>query len=127
MTSEIIRWQTPLAYMRRTATQDTELAGKKIAKGAKVAMWYVSANRDEDVFEKPNDFLIDRENAREHLAFGRGVHFCMGSRIAEMQLRVLWEEVLRRFRHVEVMAPPTRIRSNFVKGYAKLPVRVHAH
>ena len=127
MTSEIIRWQTPLAYMRRTATQDTELAGKKIAKGSKVAMWYVSANRDEDVFEKPNDFLIDRENAREHLAFGRGVHFCMGSRIAEMQLRVLWEEVLRRFRHVEVMAPPTRIRSNFVKGYAKLPVRVHPH
>jgi len=126
MSSEIIRWQTPLAYMRRTATQDTELAGKRIRKGDKVAMWYVSANRDEDVFERPNDFLIDRENAREHLAFGRGVHFCMGSRIAEMQLRVLWEEVLRRFRHVEVVGAPERIRSNFVKGYAKLPVRVHA-
>jgi cytochrome P450 len=127
MSSEIIRWQTPLAYMRRTATRDTELAGRKIAQGDKVAMWYVSANRDEDVFERPNAFLIDRENAREHLAFGRGVHFCMGSRIAEMQLRVLWEEVLRRFRHVEVVGPPERVRSNFVKGYAKLPVRVHPH
>ena len=127
MVSEIIRWQTPLAYMRRTATCDTELAGKRIAKGDKVVMWYVSANRDEDVFERPNDFRIDRENAREHLAFGRGVHFCMGSRIAEMQLRVLWEETLARFRHVEVVGKPVRIRSNFVKGYAKLPVRVHAH
>ncbi|MBY0279032.1 cytochrome P450 [Candidatus Binatia bacterium] len=125
MSSEIIRWQTPLAYMRRTATQDTELAGKRIAAGDKVAMWYVSANRDEDVFANPNAFLIDRENAREHLAFGRGVHFCMGSRIAEMQLRVLWEEVLARFRHVEVVGAPERIRSNFVKGYAKLPVVVH--
>lgn len=125
MSSEIIRWQTPLAYMRRTATQDTELAGKKIAAGDKVAMWYVSANRDEDVFANPNAFLIDRDNAREHLAFGRGVHFCMGSRIAEMQLRVLWEEVLARFRHVEVVGAPERIRSNFVKGYAKLPVVVH--
>jgi cytochrome P450 len=77
------------------------------------------------VFERPNAFLIDRENAREHLSFGRGVHFCMGSRIAEMQLRVLWEEVLARFRHVEVVAPPVRVRSNFVKGYSKLPARVH--
>jgi cytochrome P450 len=125
MSSEIIRWQTPLAYMRRTATCDTELAGKKIHKGDKVAMWYVSANRDEAVFERPNAFLIDRENAREHLSFGRGVHFCMGSRIAEMQLRVLWEEVLARFRHVEVVAPPVRVRSNFVKGYSELPARVH--
>jgi cytochrome P450 len=125
MVSEIIRWQTPLAYMRRTATCDTELAGKRIAKGDKVAMWYVSANRDEDVFEHPNAFRIDRENARDHLSFGRGVHFCMGSRIAEMQLRVLWEETLARFRQVEVVAPPVRVRSNFVKGYAHLPVRVH--
>jgi cytochrome P450 len=127
MVSEIIRWQTPLAHMRRTATRDTELAGKRIAKGDKVVMWYVSANRDEDVFERPNDFRIDRENARDHLAFGRGVHFCMGSRIAEMQLRVLWEETLARFRHVEVAGPPVRVRSNFVKGYAHLPVRVHRH
>ena len=124
MVSEIIRWQTPLAHMRRTATVDTELAGKRIAKGDKVVMWYVSANRDEDFFERPNDFLIDRENARDHLAFGRGVHFCMGSRIAEMQLRVLWEEILARFRRVEVVGKPVRVRSNFVKGYAHLPVRV---
>jgi len=127
MVSEIIRWQTPLAYMRRTATIDTVLAGKRIAKGDKIAMWYVSANRDEEVFERPNEFRIDRENARDHLAFGRGVHFCMGSRIAEMQLRVLWEETLARFRHVEVVGAPVRIRSNFVQGYAHLPVRVHPH
>jgi cytochrome P450 len=125
MVSEIIRWQTPLAHMRRTATCDTDLAGKRIAKGDKVVMWYVSANRDEDIFDRPNDFLIDRENARDHLAFGRGVHFCMGSRIAEMQLRVLWEEILARFRHVEVVGKAVRVRSNFVKGYTHLPVRVH--
>lgn len=125
MVHEIIRWQTPLAYMRRTATCDTELRGKRIATGDKVAMWYVSANRDEDVFAQPNAFRIERDNARDHLAFGRGVHFCMGSRIAEMQLRVLWEETLARFQHVEVVGPPVRIRSNFVKGYAHLPVRVH--
>ena len=125
MVSEIIRWQTPLAHMRRTATQDAELAGKNVRKGDKVVMWYVSANRDADVFDRPNDFLIDRANARDHLSFGRGVHFCMGSRIAEMQLRVLWEETLKRFREVEVVAPPVRVRSNFVKGYSELPVRVH--
>ena len=125
MVSEIIRWQTPLAYMRRTATRDAELAGKAIAKGDKVVMWYVSANRDEAVFERPNEFRIDRPNARAHLAFGIGVHFCMGSRLAEMQLRVLWEETLSRFRAVEVVGAPRRVRSNFVKGYSYLPVRVH--
>ena len=88
MVSEIIRWQTPLAYMRRTATQDTELGGKSIKAGDKVIMWYVSANRDEDVIPRANEFLIDRENARKHLSFGLGVHFCMGSRLAEMQLPV---------------------------------------
>lgn len=124
MVSEIIRWQTPLAYMRRTATRDTELAGKRIRKGDKVAMWYVSANRDEAVFEAPNELRIDRKNARQHLSFGLGVHFCMGSRLAEMQLRVLWEEALRRFRAIEVVGEPVRVRSSFVKGYAKLPVRV---
>jgi cytochrome P450 len=125
MVSEIIRWQTPLAHMRRTATRDTEIAGRKIAKGDKVVMWYVSANRDDAVFERPNELLIDRENARQHLAFGIGVHFCMGSRLAEMQLRVLWEETLARFRQVEVVGDPVRVRSNFVKGYSRLPVRVH--
>jgi cytochrome P450 len=125
MVSEIIRWQTPLAYMRRTATRDVELAGKKIRAGDKVAMWYVSANRDEDVFEAPNELRIERKNARQHLSFGLGVHFCMGSRLAEMQLRVVWEEALRRFRAIEVVGAPVRVRSSFVKGYAKLPVRVH--
>jgi len=125
MVSEIIRWQTPLAHMRRTATRDAEIAGKPIAKGDKVVMWYVSANRDDAVFERPNELRIDRKNARQHLAFGLGVHFCMGSRLAEMQLRVLWEELLARFHEVEVVGAPVRVRSNFVKGYAHLPVRVH--
>jgi len=125
MVSEIIRWQTPLAHMRRTATRDTELAGKKIRKGDKVVMWYVSANRDEAIFDHPDEFQIDRKNAKQHLAFGLGVHFCMGSRLAEMQLRVLWEEILTRFRDVELVGEPRRVRSNFVKGYAELPVRVH--
>lgn len=124
MVSEIIRWQTPLAYMRRTATQDTELSGKKIKKGDKVLMWYVSANRDETIFDRPNEFRIDRPDARKHLSFGVGVHFCMGSRLAEMQVRVLWEEVLKRFETVEVVDKPTRVRSNFVRGWAEVPVRV---
>jgi cytochrome P450 len=125
MVSEIIRWQTPLAHMRRTATRDAELAGRSIAKGDKVVLWYVSANRDEAVFDRPHEFRIDRPNARQHLAFGIGVHFCMGSRLAEMQLRVLWEEALARFRWLEVVGPPQRVRSNFVKGYSSLPVRAH--
>jgi cytochrome P450 len=125
MVSEIIRWQTPLAHMRRTATRDAELAGERIRAGDKVVMWYVSANRDDAVFERPDEFWIERPNARQHLAFGLGVHFCMGSRLAEMQLRVLWEEILARFREVEVVGPPLRVRSNFVKGYELLPVRVH--
>ncbi len=126
MVSEIIRWQTPLAHMRRTATRDTELGGKPIAKGDKVVMWYVSANRDESVFDEPDALRIDRPNAKQHLAFGLGVHFCMGSRLAEMQLRVLWEEALARFREIEVVGAPRRVRSNFVKGYSYLPVRLHA-
>jgi cytochrome P450 len=125
MVSEIIRWQTPLAHMRRTATQDTEIAGKPIKQGDKIVMWYVSANRDDAVFDRPDEFLIDRENARQHLSFGIGVHFCMGSRLAEMQLRVLWEETLARFQRVEVVGEPQRVRSPFVKGYTHVPVRVH--
>lgn len=125
MTSEMIRWQTPLAYMRRTATQDTELGGKTIQKGDKVVMWYVSANRDETAIERANEFLIDRKNAKHHLSFGWGVHFCMGSRLAEMQLRILWEEILERFDKVEVVGEPVRVRSSFVKGFSSLPVRVH--
>jgi len=125
MVSEIIRWQTPLAYMRRTATRDTELGGKQIKKGDKVAMWYVSGNRDDTVIERADEFLIDRKNAKQHLSFGWGPHFCMGSRLAEMQLRILWEEILERFSKVDVVGEPVRVRSSFVKGFTELPVRVH--
>ena len=125
MVNEIIRWQTPLAHMRRTATRDTELGGKQIKKGDKIVMWYVSANRDETVIDRANEFLIDRENSKQHLSFGWGVHFCMGSRMAEMQLRVLWEECIKRFRKVEVVGDPVRVPSNFVKGIQEMQVRVH--
>jgi len=125
MVSEIIRWQTPLAHMRRTATQDTELGGKSIKKGDKVVLWYVSANRDETAIDRANEFLIDRPDVRRHLSFGWGVHFCMGSRLAEMQLRILWEEIMARFHLVEVVGEPVRVRSNFVKGFQELLVRLH--
>ena len=127
MVSEILRWQTPLAYMRRTATRDVEVRDKLIKKGDKVAMWYVSGNRDEEVIENPNQFLVDRKNARHHLAFGFGIHRCMGNRLAEMQLRVAWEEIMKRFKFVEVMSEPERVQSSFVKGYNTLPVRVHPY
>jgi cytochrome P450 len=125
MVCEMIRWQTPLAHMRRTATRNTELRGKRINEGDKVVMWYVSANRDETAIERADEFLIDREDARRHLSFGWGVHFCPGSRLAEMQLRILWEEILERFDHIEVAGQPVRVRSNFVKGFSELPVRLH--
>ena len=125
MVSEIIRWQTPLAHMRRTATQDTTLRDKDIKAGDKVVMWYVSGNRDEDVLERPNDFWIDRPNARQHLSFGFGIHRCMGNRLAEMQLRILWEEIMDRFEFIEVVGKPERVYSSFVKGYTKLPVVIH--
>jgi cytochrome P450 len=127
MVPEIIRWQTPLAYMRRTAKVDTELRGKKIRAGDKVVMWYVSGNRDEDVIDRPNEFIIDRPNVRHHLSFGFGIHRCMGNRLAEMQLRVVWEEILKRFHTVEVVGEPERTYSAFVKGYTRLPVRLHEH
>ena len=126
MVPEIIRWQTPLAYMRRTATQDIEIGGKHIRKGDKVVMWYVSGNRDEEVIDNPNDFVIDRPNARHHVSFGFGIHRCMGNRLAEMQLRVLWEEIMQRFHTIEVVGKPIRVQSSFVRGYAELPVRLHA-
>ena len=122
--SEIIRWQTPLAHMRRRATQDIEMHGQTIRKGDKVVMWYVSGNRDEDVWQRPDDLMIERPNARAHLAFGFGIHRCMGNRLAEMQLRIVWEEILRRFETVEVVGEPVRVLSNFVRGYSDLPVRV---
>ena len=122
MVAEIIRWQTPLAYMRRTANQDIDLAGKAIKAGDQMLMWYVSGNRDDTVFERPNDLVIDRKNARQHLSFGFGIHRCMGNRLAEMQLRVLWEEILNRFEDIKVLAEPDRTYSSFVKGYTKMMV-----
>ncbi|MEM9655506.1 MAG: cytochrome P450 [Actinomycetota bacterium] len=122
---EIIRWQTPLSYMRRTAMMDTELQGREIRKNDQVLMWYVSANRDETVFgENADQIDLDRPNADRHLSFGYGIHFCMGSRLAELQLRVLWEEILQRFERIEVQAEPERTFSSFVNGYTHLPVRV---
>ncbi len=124
MVSEIIRWQTPLAHMRRTALEDTELGGKQIKKGDKVVMWYVSGNRDEDVIERANEFIIDRPNARRHLSFGFGIHRCVGNRLAEMQLRIVWEEALKRFPKIEVLEEPDRILSSFVKGYSRMMVKI---
>ena len=121
---EIIRWQTPLAYMRRTATVDTELGGKHIRKGDKLAMWYLSGNRDEAAIPEPNRFIVDRARPRQHLSFGFGIHRCVGNRLAELQLKILWEELLQRFPVIEVMGPPTRVRSTFVRGFTKLPVRL---
>jgi cytochrome P450 len=126
MVSEIIRWQTPLAHMRRTAVQDAELGGKHIKKGDKVVMWYLSGNRDDSAIANPGQFIIDRPQARQHLSFGFGIHRCVGNRLAEMQLRILWEEIHRRFPVIEVLGPPTRVRSTFVRGYSHLPVRLPA-
>lgn len=124
MVSEIIRWQTPLAYMRRTALEDVEMHGKTIKKGDKVVMWYASGNRDETVIENPNKLIIDRENARRHVSFGFGIHRCVGNRLAELQLTILWEEILKRFSDIEVLAEPPRILSSFVKGYSSMMVKV---
>lgn len=126
MVSEIIRWQTPLAYMRRIAKVDVELHGQTIKKGDKVIMWYVSGNRDERNIEQPDDFIIDRKNARNHLSFGFGVHRCMGNRLAEMQLRILWEEIIQRFARIEVLSEPSLVQSNFVRGYASMMVKLTA-
>lgn len=126
MIAEIIRYQTPLAYMRRTATQDTELGGKKISAGDKLLMWYVSGNRDSSVIDRADDFLIDRPKARQHLSFGFGIHRCMGNRLAEMQLKILWEEIMVRFEKIEVVGPEEMVNSPFVKGYTHLPVKLHA-
>jgi cytochrome P450 len=126
MVDEMIRWQTPLAYMRRTVTSDVEYGGAKLKQGDKVVLWYLSANRDEDVFPDGDRLDINRPNAREQLAFGTGIHFCLGAHLGRLQLRVLWEEVIKRFSHVEVTGSPTRVRSNFVRGYSHLPVKLHA-
>ncbi len=121
---EIIRWQTPLAHMRRTALSDIEFGGRQIRAGDRVVMWYVSGNRDEEVIDRPNELIIDRPRARQHLSFGFGIHRCVGNRLAEMQLRIVWEEILKRGLEIEVLDEPTRVFSTFVKGYASMPVRI---
>jgi cytochrome P450 len=122
MVSETIRWQTPLAHMARTATEDTELGGKTIKAGDRVAMWYVSGNRDDSMVEDPDSYIIDRARPRQHMSFGFGIHRCVGNRLAELQLTIIWEEILKRFPVIELVAEPLRTHSIFVKGYETLPV-----
>ena len=126
MVPEIIRWQTPLAHMRRTAIQDLELQGKRIRKGDKVVMWYVSGNRDPEAIENPEAFIIDRARPRQHLSFGFGIHRCVGNRLAEMQLTILWEEILKRFPPIEVVEKPKRAYSNLIHGITEMKVRIPA-
>ena len=125
MVSEVIRWQTPLAYMRRTALEDVEIRDKVIKKGDKVVMWYLAGNRDPDAFERPDDLWIERPNAHNHLSYGFGIHRCVGRKLAELQLNILWEEILARFDHVEIVAEPQRLSNTFVHGYRKMMVRLH--
>lgn len=126
MISEVIRWQTPLAFMRRTAVEDVEMHGKTIKAGEQIAMWYVSGNRDERFWdEDPNALIIDRKQARNHLSFGFGIHRCVGNRLGEMQLRILWEEIMKRFEHIEVLDEPSLTPNAFVKGYTWMPVICH--
>lgn len=123
--SEIIRWQTPLSHMRRTASVDYEIGGKTIKAGDKVVMWYYSGNRDTDVFDDPNVVNIERRNVRQHLSFGFGIHRCLGMRLAELQLKILWEEILKRWSSVEIVEQPERVFSNFVNGYTEMKVRIN--
>lgn len=124
LTPEILRWQTPIAHMRRTAMRDVSLGGATIAKGDKVVLWYLSGNRDEEVFEQADRFVLDRPNARRHLAFGAGIHRCIGARLADLQLRILWEEILTRFPRIVIVEPPARSFSTFIHGYTELMVRI---
>ena len=117
---ECIRYVTPLAHMRRTATADAELFGQQIKAGEKLILWYISANRDETVFENADKLIVDRDNARRHLSFGYGVHRCVGARLAELQLRILLEEMHERRMQVRVAGEVERVRANFVHGFRKL-------
>ena len=123
MVSEIIRYVTPVIHMRRTAKEDAELGGKPIKKGDKVVIWYVSGNRDPEAIDDPDNFIINRPRPRQHLSFGFGIHRCVGNRLAELQLRILWEEILERFPVIEVMGPAHRVYSNFIHG----PLDASAH
>jgi len=126
LVAETIRYQTPVIHMRRTATRDIELAGQHIRRGDKVVMWYVSGNRDESVIESPDAFVIDRTKPRQHLSYGAGIHRCVGDRLADLQLRILWEEILARNLDIVVMGPPKRLYSNFIRGIRELPVRINS-
>jgi len=126
LVAETIRYQTPVIHMRRTATRDTELAGQRIHEGDKVVMWYVSGNRDETAIDQPDAFIVDRAKPRQHLSYGAGIHRCVGDRLADLQLRILWEEILKRDLDIEVMGPPRRLYSNFIRGIRELPVRIKA-
>ena len=121
---EIIRWQTPLTHMRRTTTRDVQVRGVTIPAGAKVAMWYLSGNRDEQVIEDADRFIVGRKNPRHHLSFGFGIHRCVGNRLAEMQIQILWEEILSRGLTFELMAEPERTYSHVVHGFATMPVKL---
>ena len=124
--SEIIRWQTPLAHMRRTAIEDVDVSGYQIKAGDKVVMWYLAGNRDQSMFSHPNMLDIARKNARQHLSFGFGIHRCLGMRLAEMQLKILWTEIMKRWQRIEIVGPIERVPSNFVNGYTSMPVRLVA-
>jgi cytochrome P450 len=126
MISEVVRWQTPLSHMRRTAMVDTHIGDQRIKKGDKVVMWYYSGNRDESVFDNSDELDITRQNSRNSLSFGFGLHRCLGMRLAEMQMRVLWQEILKRWQHIEIVGEVERVESNFVNGYSKMPVRIIA-
>jgi len=126
MVPEIVRYQSPVVHMRRTALCDAELNGKRVRKGDKVAMWYISGNRDPDEIEDPDHFIIDRPRPRQHLSFGFGIHRCVGNRLAEMQLTILWEEILKRFPPIEVAEKPKRAYSNLIHGITEMKVRIPA-
>jgi cytochrome P450 len=126
MVPEIIRYQSPVVHMRRTALCDAELNGKHIRKGDKVAMWYIAGNRDPEEIEEPDRFIIDRPRPRQHLSFGFGIHRCVGNRLAEMQLTILWEEILKRFPPIEVVEKPKRAYSNLIHGITEMKVQIPA-
>lgn len=119
---EMLRWVTPVMYFRRTATEDTEIRGQRIAEGEKVTMWYGAANRDEEVFPDGDRFDVTRKNAEDHLSFGAGQHFCLGSHLGALQIRVMYEELLRRFPDMHATGEPRRMHSNFICGIKNLPV-----
>jgi cytochrome P450 len=121
--TEIVRWQTPILHMRRTATADVEFGGQNIRQGDKVILWYCSGNRDERYFEDPDAFIVERANAHRHAGYGFGIHRCLGRRVADLELRVLWEEILKRFGRLEIAEEPVRIASNFASGYDRMLVR----